>query len=127
MTNAHRYDAIVVGGGHNGLVNGAYLAKAGMNTLILEQPDNRRYQADLNFDYSAVTGFGSIGNDEPLVRAYLMEYFKAESGYEAYAPFILDTYLKPVFAETKIVNGIGDQEKWFSMLIFEHTHDARIR
>ena len=31
------YDAIVVGGGHNGLVNGAYLAKAGLKTLILER------------------------------------------------------------------------------------------
>src|SRR4028118_2282516 len=33
------YDAIVVGGGHNGLVNGAYLAKAGLKTLILERRD----------------------------------------------------------------------------------------
>ena len=34
----HRtYDAIVVGGGHNGLVNGAYLAKAGLRTLVLER------------------------------------------------------------------------------------------
>jgi phytoene dehydrogenase-like protein len=32
-----RYDAIVVGGGHNGLVNGAYLARGGMKTLVLEQ------------------------------------------------------------------------------------------
>jgi phytoene dehydrogenase-like protein len=31
------YDAIVVGGGHNGLVNGAYLAKSGLRTLILER------------------------------------------------------------------------------------------
>ncbi|MHB8460292.1 MAG: phytoene desaturase family protein [Candidatus Limnocylindrales bacterium] len=31
------YDAIVVGGGHNGLTNGAYLAKAGLRTLILER------------------------------------------------------------------------------------------
>ena len=31
------YDAIVVGGGHNGLVNGAYLAKAGLRTLVLER------------------------------------------------------------------------------------------
>ncbi|MBA2300336.1 MAG: NAD(P)/FAD-dependent oxidoreductase [Chloroflexi bacterium] len=31
------YDAIVVGGGHNGLVNGAYLAKAGLRTLIIER------------------------------------------------------------------------------------------
>jgi phytoene dehydrogenase-like protein len=32
-----RYDAIVIGGGHNGLVNGAYLAKSGLRTLILER------------------------------------------------------------------------------------------
>jgi phytoene dehydrogenase-like protein len=31
------YDAIIVGGGHNGLVNGAYLAKAGLKVLILER------------------------------------------------------------------------------------------
>jgi phytoene dehydrogenase-like protein len=31
------YDAIVIGGGHNGLVNGAYLAKGGLKTLILER------------------------------------------------------------------------------------------
>ncbi len=30
------YDAIVVGGGHNGLVTAAYLAKAGRRTLVLE-------------------------------------------------------------------------------------------
>ncbi|MEO7981396.1 MAG: NAD(P)/FAD-dependent oxidoreductase [Sporichthyaceae bacterium] len=37
MTTARTFDAIVVGGGHNGLVNGAYLAKAGLRTVILEQ------------------------------------------------------------------------------------------
>ena len=35
MTATH-YDAIIVGGGHNGLTCGAYLAKAGKNTLVLE-------------------------------------------------------------------------------------------
>ena len=35
-----RYDAIIVGGGHNGLVTAAYLAKAGKRVLVLE----RRYQ-----------------------------------------------------------------------------------
>ena len=33
----HAYDAIIVGGGHNGLVNGAYLAKSGLRVLILER------------------------------------------------------------------------------------------
>jgi phytoene dehydrogenase-like protein len=32
-----RYDAIVVGGGHNGLIAAAYLAKAGRKTLVLER------------------------------------------------------------------------------------------
>ncbi len=31
------YDAIIIGGGHNGLILGNYLAKAGLKTLILER------------------------------------------------------------------------------------------
>ena len=34
MTNS--YDAIVIGGGHNGLVAAAYLARSGARTVVLE-------------------------------------------------------------------------------------------
>ena len=34
---AIRYDAVIIGGGHNGLICGAYLAKAGKKVLVLER------------------------------------------------------------------------------------------
>ncbi|CAN5477572.1 MAG: phytoene desaturase family protein [Acidimicrobiia bacterium] len=37
MPTSRSYDAIVIGAGHNGLINGAYLARAGLRTLIVER------------------------------------------------------------------------------------------
>ena len=34
-----QYDAIVVGGGHNGLTAAAYLARAGRSVLVVERRD----------------------------------------------------------------------------------------
>jgi phytoene dehydrogenase-like protein len=43
---ANNYDAIVIGGGHNGLISGAYLARQGARTVVLEARDKTGGAAD---------------------------------------------------------------------------------
>jgi hypothetical protein len=45
-----------------------------------------------------------------------MHFFVTEENYEPYTPYLQDRYLKEVFAETKILNGLGDPEQWYSLL-----------
>jgi hypothetical protein len=74
---------------------------------------------DLNASFTeAGLAFPPIQNDEPLVRDYFLHLFVADQSktWEAYAEWVRDTWLKPVFAEAMIVNGIGDSEKWASLL-----------
>jgi hypothetical protein len=88
-----------------------------MNPKYLEQPRLAGQAVDLNADVGeALTGTAAIGNDEPLVRDYLLHLLVEEPAWEPWAVWLRDTWLKPIFAEAKIVAGVGDPEKWASLL-----------
>ncbi|GAB4138560.1 MAG: hypothetical protein Fur0037_04340 [Planctomycetota bacterium] len=75
-----------------------------------------RGEGMVEFGRSYPTGFPPIGSDEALVRACLERRFEAEEGYGAYAEYLEDGWLERLFAETKILSGQGEVERWYSLL-----------
>ena len=75
-----------------------------------------RHPANLGQDFRAITGLAPVGADEPVVRNYLLHFLREPLDYRDYTPYFREDWLKSVFAEAKIVNGIGDPERWTSLL-----------
>ena len=65
-----------------------------------------------------------IGMDETLVRDYFIHLFAAAAKADSDAPtllapwtdYIRESWIKPILAEAMIVHGIGDPERWASLL-----------
>lgn len=83
---------------------------------VLESENLKRFPCDLNANYEGATLLAPIGNDEPLVRSYLAHFFVDAPNSKEFEPYINDIYLRHLFAETKIVNGLGEPEQWASLL-----------
>lgn len=75
-----------------------------------------RHTAELGRDFRPVTGLPPIGGDEPLLRTCLLHLLKDAEDFKPWTPYLSESWLKGVLAETKIVHGIGDPERWASMM-----------
>jgi autotransporter-associated beta strand protein len=81
--------------------------------------------SNLNVDLSeALLISPPIGTDEPLVREYFLHLFAAEVPPDAdpndvlakWTEYIAEEWLTPVLAEALITNGVGNPERWASLL-----------
>lgn len=82
---------------------------------VRSQP-HQSYVGNLYTSYGYLTQLPNVNNDEPLVRQYLSHFFQTEESYKSYEVYLKEVYLKALFAETKLLHGIGDAEKWYGML-----------
>ena len=82
-----------------------------MAQRMLESEDLNKHPADLNADYVPITMLPIIGADEAMVRSYLKHFLVEAANTKEFEPYINDVYLRHLFAETKIVNGLGEPEQ----------------
>ncbi len=87
-----------------------------MSPAYLRRTEPGAQAVDFNADFSDILIAPPIHDDEWLVRDYLLHLLKDEAAWEPYATYLRDTYVKPIFAEAKIINGVGDPERWASLL-----------
>src|SRR5262249_45545487 len=87
-----------------------------MSKTPLERDEAQRFPADLNADFTGKTLLPTVGADEELVRSYLKHFLVGADSAKEFEPLINDVYLRHLFAETKIENGLGDAEQWASQL-----------
>lgn len=93
-TAQQQYDAVIVGGGHNGLVAAAYLARAGQSVLVLERLDNTggaavstRPFADVDARLSRYSYLVSLLPDK-VVRDLGLRFTKRRRTVSSYTPAV---------------------------------------
>ncbi len=92
------------------------LPRVSPHTARKHLESHRRDQAELHADYSAYTQLPPIGDDGELVCAYLAHFFLEAEHIAVYEPYLQSDYLERVFAETKILAGAPDPERWYTLL-----------
>ncbi len=68
-----------------------------------------------------------VPSDEPLVGRFLLFFLKDEPDTKAFSFYLNDDFLKPLFAEAKIVNCVGKPNDWASLLSPEDYRQIRER
>lgn len=82
-------------------------------------------RANLNQDFMDVALLPPIGNEEPVVRAYLEHFLRNAANTGEFSRYLQPDYLRRVFAETKLLYGVGDTEQWYKMLTPEQRQSIR--
>ncbi|MGC6459456.1 MAG: hypothetical protein ACON4R_13935 [Akkermansiaceae bacterium] len=82
-----------------------------------EKPEVWRYPANLGQDFFQLTKFPPAAtNEEAVVKSYLLRYLKGSKDFSKFVSYLRDSWLRAVFAEAKITQGVGRPADWASLL-----------
>ncbi len=93
-----------------------YLQLPRVSPIVHRQWAVRGIKADLGQDFMAVALLPPIGNEEPVVRAHLEHFLRDAESTDAFDRYLQPDYLRRVFAETKLLAGVGSEQRWYKLL-----------
>ena len=88
-----------------------YLSKG-----MTESEAFKKTPSDLSANFADTTRLPTINDDATVVRSFLAHFLVDAANTKAFEPYINDIYLQHLFAEVKILNGLGDVEQWAALL-----------
>lgn len=86
-----------------------------LNDTIRRQLPRGDFMARLNQDFGLIA-LPPVADEEPLLRETLLRLLRDAPDYETLRPWLRDDFLKRIFAEAKLVNGVGDPAQWSPLL-----------
>lgn len=94
---------------------------------IVHQDWSRRFgrRVQLGDDFMRIAMLPPIGDEQPLVRTYLEHFLRTADDPSEFAPYLKPDYLRQVFAETKLLNGTGNEQRWYKMLSDSQRQEIR--
>ncbi|MCO5165994.1 MAG: hypothetical protein M9894_06455 [Planctomycetes bacterium] len=78
--------------------------------------EHRDHLANLQADFRQATLLPPVADDEPLVRDLLDEVLAAREDWRPFDQWVREGWLKALFAEGKVLRGLGDRERWTALL-----------
>lgn len=81
----------------------------------------------LNFVMQPQVTLPAMGDDSDLIRRYLEHFFQTDDNVDDFAAYLKREFLERVFAQTKILYGLGDSATWYSKLTPTEQKELRQR
>ena len=102
MRETEKRDALIIGGGHNGLVCGSYLAKAGLKVTVLEQDDYIIFSDDTERTQASFARFNK--HDAAIYPEFTRYIYGAA---DVIRPLLFDTPPDPTKRDWKTFRELG--------------------
>ena len=116
------YDAVVIGGGHNGLVAAAYLARGGAKTIVLEARDNVGGASTTEQPWGPEFNVSALSYVVSLIPPRLVDELKLHQfGYKVYPQ---ESYFMPRVDGDALVMGGKDAAAKRAEIARYSKHDA---